>query len=270
MINNSSYRSRQKGVYLGMTLSLKESQVIVGVAELLYSFLPGSGAQAWRGHISFRTVAEKSGVGDFWQSGSKQPMIIALLERTLEYRRRRFEPLILEIVRAGITYRHKQGDPVKPEEIDILNGLLIEVGFKFPDLWDSKFREALQLDSKVRAKEHVKRILKEQEFQAAVQCEHSAELSKLSQDFFSLHDMANRQEARYYSRTFSTDCFVYGIWHLVNPSEYLESRLMVHLSLTMRHTSSKPNGRNLHSQRLTFLFCAVRSKGDLHIHAVFS
>jgi hypothetical protein len=122
-------------------------------------------------------------------------MIIALLERTLEYRRRRFESLILEIVRAGIAYRHKQANLVKPEEIDILNGLLLEVGFKFPDLWDSKFREASQTDSKARAKEHVKRIIKEQELQAAVQCESSAELARLSQDFFALHNIANRQEA---------------------------------------------------------------------------
>ena len=134
----------QEGTCLDMALSLKESQAVVGLADLLYSFLPGSGPQAWKGHVSFRTVAEKSGVGDFWQSGSKLPMIIALLERTLEYQRRRFEPLILEIVRSGIIYRHKQGHPVKPEEIDILNGLLVEVGFKFPDLWDSKFYESLR------------------------------------------------------------------------------------------------------------------------------
>ena len=106
-----------------MALSLKESQAVVGLADLLYSFLPRSGPQAWKEHVSFRTVAEKSGVGDFRQSGSKLSMIIALLERILEYQLRRFEPLILEIVRFGIIYRHKQGHPVKPDEIDILNGL---------------------------------------------------------------------------------------------------------------------------------------------------
>jgi hypothetical protein len=54
-----------------------------------------------------------------------------LLEQTLEYRRHRFESLMLEIVRSGIIYRHKQGHPVKPEEIDILNGLLVEVDSNF-------------------------------------------------------------------------------------------------------------------------------------------
>ncbi|MGH8066417.1 MAG: restriction endonuclease [Candidatus Entotheonellia bacterium] len=33
------------------------------------------------------------------------------------------------------------------EEIDILNGLLLEVGFKFPDLWDSKFRRPFRISN---------------------------------------------------------------------------------------------------------------------------
>jgi hypothetical protein len=150
-----------------MALALKESRAIVGLAELFNTFLPGSGYQAWRGHISFRAVAEELGVSDFWQIGSKRAMIIALLERTLVYRRHRFEPLILEIVRAGIAYRHKQGNPVKPEEIDILNGLLLEVGFKLPDLWESKFHETLRIDDGARAKEHINRIIKEEELRLA-------------------------------------------------------------------------------------------------------
>jgi len=44
-----------------MVLSLKESQACTEMAKLLYSFLPGSGASAWKGHVSFRTVAEKIG-----------------------------------------------------------------------------------------------------------------------------------------------------------------------------------------------------------------
>ena len=86
-----------------MSLSLKESRAVRDLAELLYDFLPGSGSVAWRGHVSFKSVAEKVGVGDFWQPGSKLPMLTALLERTLEFRRGRFEPLMVEIVRAGLT-----------------------------------------------------------------------------------------------------------------------------------------------------------------------
>ncbi len=86
-------------------LSLKESRAVADLAQFLYDFLPGSGYSKWKGHVSFKTVADKVGVGDFWQSGSKIPMITALLQRTLEHRRHFFEPLILEIVRAGIIYR---------------------------------------------------------------------------------------------------------------------------------------------------------------------
>ncbi len=62
-----------------MSLSLKESRAVANPAELLYDFLPGSGDPGWKGHVSFKTVAEKVGVGDFWQPGSKLPMIAALL-----------------------------------------------------------------------------------------------------------------------------------------------------------------------------------------------
>jgi Restriction endonuclease len=178
-----------------MTLPLKESQAIDGLAELFYNFLPWSGSQAWKGHVTFRTVAEKSGVGDFWQSGSKRPMIAALLEQTLEYRRSRFEPLILGIVRAGITYRHKQGNPVKPEEIGVLNGLLLEVGFKFPDLWNPQFHEMLRTDNKTRAKEYVERIISEERLQTTIERKRSEELNRLSQDFLGLYNQTDRQNA---------------------------------------------------------------------------
>ena len=138
-----------------MSLSLKESRAIGEMAELLYDFLPGSGSAQWKGHVSFKTVAEKVGVGDFWQPGSKIPMITNLLERTLDLRRGRFEPLILEVVRAGLIYRQKQGNPVTPEEIDKLNGMILEVGFKFPDLWDPDFKASLLMDGTARAKAHI-------------------------------------------------------------------------------------------------------------------
>ena len=81
-----------------MALSLKESQAVADMADLLYEFLPGSGSRNWKGHVSFKTVAEQVGVEGFWQAGSKLPMITALLEKTLEYRRDHFEQLILGIV----------------------------------------------------------------------------------------------------------------------------------------------------------------------------
>ncbi len=177
-----------------MSLKLKESRAIADLASLLYSYLPGSGNPNWKGHVSFKTVAEKVGVGEFWQPGSKTPMITVLLERTLEYRRGHFEPLIVEIVRAGLIYRSKQGAPVKPEEIDKLNGLIIELGFKFPDLWDPGFKTTLAQDGTIRAKEHVEMALTQEIFKEAERSRRSIELEKLKKKFYALHENPNRQQ----------------------------------------------------------------------------
>lgn len=177
-----------------MSLKLKESRAIVELADLLYGYLPGSGSANWKGHVSFRTVAEKVGVGEYWQPGSKTPMITALLERTLEYRRGRFEPLIVEIVRAGLIYRSKQGFPVKPEEIDKLNGLILELGFKFPDLWDPGFKATLSQDGTTRAKEHVEKAMTQEMLKETERSRRSTELEKLKKTFYALHENSNRQQ----------------------------------------------------------------------------
>ena len=127
-----------------MSLLLKESRAVGGIAGILYTFLPNSGHSDWANHVTFRTVAEKAGVPEFWQSGSKRPALTALLERTLDQKRSKFEKLIIEIVRAGILYRDKNSNPVTAEEIDNLNGYLLEVSFKFPELWDVAFRTSLK------------------------------------------------------------------------------------------------------------------------------
>lgn len=178
-----------------MPLPLKQSRAAREMADLLYDFLPGSGSSGWRGHVSFRTVAEKVGVGDFWQPGSKTPMIAALIERTLEFRRGRFEPLMLEIVRAGLTYRQKQGNPVKPEDIQKLNGLILEVGFKFPDLWDQEFIASLRADGTSRAQEHVEQAIQQDKLRVTERSQRSVELENLKREFFALHEAEDRNKA---------------------------------------------------------------------------
>lgn len=178
-----------------MGLPLKKSRAIADIAEVLYDFLPGSGSSQWRGHVSFRTVAEKVGVGDYWQSGSKTPMITALLERTLEFRSGRFELLILEIVRAGLVYRQKNGNSVRPSEIEKLNGLILELEFKFPELWDLDFMAALQADGDTRAQVNVDREHAEQQLKATERGQRFLELEELKKEFFALHDEPNRQLA---------------------------------------------------------------------------
>jgi hypothetical protein len=124
-----------------MSLSLKESRAATGMAKVLYSFLPGSGSAGWKGHVTFATVAQNVGIGNFWTAASKEPAIARLLELTLEKRRDCFEPLILTLVKEGLKYRQKNGEPVKESEILTLNGLIKDVGFKFPVLWDPEFRK---------------------------------------------------------------------------------------------------------------------------------
>ena len=178
-----------------MGLPLKQSRAARELAESLYDFLPGSGSAMWKGHVSFKSVADRVGVGDFWQSGSKLPMITSLLERTLEFRRGRFESLVVEIVRCGLTYRQKQGNAVKPEEVDKINGLIMEVGFKFPDLWDPDFRAALCADGATRATERVEQARAEERVRETRTCQRTQQLEELKREFIGLHESADRQSA---------------------------------------------------------------------------
>lgn len=178
-----------------MALSLKESRAIRDLANEFYGFLPGSGSAAWKGHVSFKSVAQKTGVGEFWQAGSKLPMITALLERTLEHRRGRFEALIIEIVRAGLTYREKSGFPIKPTEVEKINGLILEVGFKFPDLWDRDFLTSLKADGSVRASKRVNEERAAEMMATTKVAARQVELDAIKKDFLALHGIADRPKA---------------------------------------------------------------------------
>ncbi len=126
-----------------MALSLKESQTIAEMASLLYGFLPGQAHPFADQRISFSGVAKDIGVGGFWQGGSKKPAIISLLENTLDHRREKFCPLVLEVVRRGINYRSNKGANITVEEIQSLNELIHDLGFKIPELWDESFLSTL-------------------------------------------------------------------------------------------------------------------------------
>jgi hypothetical protein len=163
------------------------------MAGVLYSFLPGSGHASWKGHVSFATVAREVGVGGFWQSGSKEPAIAMLLERTLDRQPERFEPLILAIVRNGMTYRQKERRPIQREEIEMLNGLLLDVGFKFPDLWAPEFLESLPGDALERAREKARST--ERVADGGGEAARTAALSDLRARFYSLAADQDRQAA---------------------------------------------------------------------------
>lgn len=178
-----------------MALSLKESRACSEMARVLYSFLPGSGAKNWTGHVSFQTVAAEVGVGEFWPRGSKEPAIATLLERTLEYQRGTFEKLIVKIIRAGIKYRQKEGNPITEDEIITLNGLILEVGFKFPDLWDPLFLSSLRAGASDRAAELVDKEMTAEKIRVSEVTSNQQKLMALKTEFYALAGMEDRQAA---------------------------------------------------------------------------
>jgi hypothetical protein len=126
-----------------MTSSLKETQAISKVADVLYRFLPGTPHPYAATDISFPGVANKLGLSKFWVGGSKKPAIIKLLQATLDYRREKFCDLIVEIIKTGIVYLSSKGEPVTRDEIVQLNQLITQVNFKIPELWDIAFLDSL-------------------------------------------------------------------------------------------------------------------------------
>lgn len=178
-----------------MTLSLKESRACSEMAKVLYSFLPGSGSGKWKGHVTFQSVAAGVGAAKFWPGGSKEPAIATLLEKTLEYERSLFEKLILRIVRAGLKYREKQGEPVTENEIKTLNGLILEVGFKFPDLWDPLFLSSLRVGASDRAADLVDRELTAEKIRVSEVLASKQQLVILKTEFYALVSMSDRQAA---------------------------------------------------------------------------
>jgi hypothetical protein len=126
-----------------MNLSLADTQAIAELADVLYSFLPGSGAA-----YTWREAAQQNGVGEYWLGGSKLPAITHLLEATYAVRRERFCDFILTAVRQGMKYRIKKQEPVQRDELDRINHLLMKLRFKIPELSDASFLNGLPAANK--------------------------------------------------------------------------------------------------------------------------
>lgn len=178
-----------------MPLPLKESRAVRDLAKVLYDFLPGSGSATWKSHVSFKTVALSVGVGEWWESGSKEGAIARLFERTLTFRRNKFEPLLVEVVRAGLTYRQAKGRPVTADEVERINGLVLELGFKFPDLWDPDFLASLRTEGGQRAREHVEEARAAERVRIGEASKRSQALIQVRDEFVALHAQADRQAA---------------------------------------------------------------------------
>jgi hypothetical protein len=84
---------------------------------------------------------------------------------------------------------------VTPQEVERINGLILEIGFKFPDLWDPDFSASLRTGGAVRAKEHVEQVRAAERLRESQRTQRSCELEELKKEFLSLHDSADRQHA---------------------------------------------------------------------------
>jgi hypothetical protein len=124
-------------------------------------------------------------------------MIVELLNKTLQFKKDRFEPLILRIVRAGFVYRKKREMPINSSEIERLNGLLLELGFKFPDLWDPSFLAMLEPNSSVILQERVEQEKTRDKLKIAEIDKKSHNIQLLSEQFMAMSLENNRQKAGY-------------------------------------------------------------------------
>lgn len=131
-----------------MRLTLVQEQAITELAKHLYDFLPGQAHPYANQSISFQGAAQAVHLDRYWQGGSKQPAIVALLRATLANKPESFCDLINEIVRKALAYRSNKTPPLMREEIDALNGFVQKIGFKIPELRHPKFLDSLPSTSK--------------------------------------------------------------------------------------------------------------------------
>ena len=170
-----------------MALTLEQPDAVTDIAGLLRDFLPGSGDRSWTGHVTFGSVAAQVGVGDFWPGGSKQKALVQLFSLTLEHRPTLFEKLIVEIVRAGLSYRRGR-NPVTKSEILDLNDAIRKLGFKFPELWSPTFLDGLA--ARQQPATAAASVVPPQDL-----AEHRRRLGELRERFYALSSEPNRNAA---------------------------------------------------------------------------
>jgi hypothetical protein len=132
-------------------LSLAELQTVENLADVLYNYLPGSG----NSRTAFPLAAQQAGVGEFWETGSKRPSIVALLTRTLTHKRNRITPLMIAIVQQAMTWRRGKGNPLTRAEIESVNAELLGLSVKIPELHDPKFLDSFGPPTPSRSAVHM-------------------------------------------------------------------------------------------------------------------
>lgn len=132
-------------------LTMVEAQAAAELAKRLYDFLPGTFASVTWPHVAARFSLEQH-----WPGGSKLPAITNLLRNTLEFHRDRFCDFIVDVVQEGIAYRIKKDNPVKREEIEDINKIILKLQFKIPQLHDRAFLDNLPISDQDHGASQIK------------------------------------------------------------------------------------------------------------------
>ena len=172
-------------------LSMVESQAAAEMAKLLYDFLPGTFSS-----VTWPDVAARFSVEGFWPGGSKLPAITQLLRGTLQNHRGRFCDFMISVVQEGIGYRIKKNNPVKREEIQQLNKILLKIEFKIPELNDRAFLDGLAVGNTTEKPPNPKAK------SASVE-----QIEGLHRQFLDLFQETNAQKRGYAFETFLNDFF---------------------------------------------------------------
>lgn len=171
-------------------LSMVEAQTAAEMAKLLRDFLPGTFAS-----VTWPEVATRFCLESFWPGGSKLPAITQLLRGTLENYRGRFCDFMIAVVQEGIAYRLKKNNPVKRDEIEQLNRLLLKIEFKIPELNHKAFLEGLASGD---APENPN---------PKTTSASSSQIDRLHKQFLTLIQETNTQKRGYIFETFLNDFF---------------------------------------------------------------
>lgn len=190
-----------------MSLTLQQSNAVTGMATIMAEFIPYSGAFEAKGQVTTRSLCRKLGIERYWEKASKTRGLSVLMERILDHESSKFEPYIIETVREGIRYRQKNNNPITRREIENLNGLILEVGFKFSSLWDADFLKSLELGYADRAKIQVETVLTQEKVRADTSNALQAELDALKTEFVGLASRLGDQKAGYEFEVFLNRLF---------------------------------------------------------------
>ncbi len=180
-----------------MGLPLTQVTALNGISAILADMLPYSGGFDNQGQITYRSIARDLGIQDYWEKMSKTPGLARLMEKILTHRRDVFEDFIIRSVKEGLRYREKKGNPIRRSEIEKLNGLIREVGFKFPELWDESFLAALDTGLHERARESLAAEKQAEKIKVDNAGNTQSELTALGSELYAMLGASDRQAAGY-------------------------------------------------------------------------